>query len=140
MSALEGRYQVDLNEAKFSEIKTVVQLEQLLQKRSVSRAEYDYPRWAQSWLITGIRLAVYYLVVWPATYILAAPRVKGRENLRGLRGPILVVSNHVTYIDIGWILAALPARVRHRLATAMGGERLRGPPPPSGGVRLLATV
>jgi long-chain acyl-CoA synthetase len=62
--------------------------------------------------------------VWPATYILAAPRVKGRENLRGLRGPVLVVSNHITYIDIGWILAALPARFRHRLATAMGGERL----------------
>ena len=137
MSALEGRYQVDLNEAKFSEIKTVGQLEQLLQKRSVSRAEYDYPRWAQSWLITGIRLAVYYLVVWPATYILAAPRVKGRENLRGLRGPILVVSNHITYVDIGWILAALPARVRHRLATAMGGERLAALRHPSEGMSSL---
>jgi len=124
MSALEGRYQVDLNEAKFSEIKTVGQLEQFLQQPSVSRAEYDYPRWAQNWLITAIRLAVYYLLVWPATYILAAPRVKGRENLRGLRGPVLVVSNHIAYIDIGWILAALPARFRHRLATAMGGERL----------------
>jgi long-chain acyl-CoA synthetase len=124
MSALEGRYQVDLNEAKFSEIKTISQLEQFLQTGSVSRAEYDYPGWAQNRLITGIRLAVYYLMVWPATYILAAPRVRGRENLRGLRGPILVVSNHITYIDIGWILAALPARFRHRLATAMGGERL----------------
>ena len=124
MSALEGRYQVDLNEAKFSEIKTIGQLEQLLQKPSVSRAEYEYPRWAQNWLITGIRLATYYLLVWPATYILAAPRVKGRENLRGLHGPVLVVSNHITYIDVGWILAALPARFRHRLATAMGGERL----------------
>jgi long-chain acyl-CoA synthetase len=124
ISALEGRYQVDLNEAKFSEIKTLGQLEQLLQRRSVSSAEYNYPRWAQNWLITGIRWAVYYMLVWPATYILAAPRVKGRENLRGVRGPILVVSNHITYVDIGWILAALPPRFRHRLATAMGGERL----------------
>jgi 1-acyl-sn-glycerol-3-phosphate acyltransferase len=69
--------------------------------------------------------------VWPATYLLAAPRVKGREHLRNLNGPALVVSNHVTDIDIGWILAALPLRLRHRLATAMGGERLasmRHPP------------
>jgi long-chain acyl-CoA synthetase len=44
--------------------------------------------------------------------------------LRGLQGPVLVVSNHVTYLDIAWILPALPARFRHRLATAMGGERL----------------
>ncbi len=125
MSALEGRYQVDLNEEKFSEIKTVGQLEQLLQKPSASGREYSYPRWGQNWLVTWIRLAAYYLLVWPATYILAAPQVKGRENLRGLRGPALVVSNHVTYIDIGWILAALPARFRHRLATAMRGERLK---------------
>jgi long-chain acyl-CoA synthetase len=125
MSALEGRYQVDLNEEKFNEIKTVGQLEQLLQKPSTSRREYSYPRWGQNWLVTWIRLAVYYLLVWPATYILAGPRIKGRENLRGLNGPALLVSNHVTYVDIGWILAALPARFRHRLATAMRGERLR---------------
>jgi long-chain acyl-CoA synthetase len=126
MSALEGRYQVDLSETKFSEVKTVAQLEQLLRNPSASRAEHVYPRWGQNWLVTWIRLAVYYLVVRPATYILAAPRVKGRENLRGLSGPVLVVSNHVTYIDIGWILAALPARFRNRLATAMDGERLAG--------------
>jgi long-chain acyl-CoA synthetase len=131
MSALEGRYQVDLSETKFSEAKTVAQLEQLLRSPSAARAEHVYPRWSQNWFFIWMRLAVYYLVVWPATYILAAPRVKGRENLRGLRGPVLVVSNHVTYIDIGWILAALPARFRHRLATAMDGERLskmRRPP------------
>jgi long-chain acyl-CoA synthetase len=124
MSALEERYQVDLSETTFSEAKTVAQLEQLLRSPSAAHAEHVYPRWGQNWLVTWMRLAVYYLVVWPATYILAAPRVKGRENLRGLRGPVLVVSNHVTYIDIGWILAALPARFRHRLATAMDGERL----------------
>jgi long-chain acyl-CoA synthetase len=37
----------------------------------------------------------------------------------------------VTYLDIAWILPALPARFRNRLATAMRGERLatmRRPP------------
>ena len=43
-----------------------------------------------------------------------------------MRGPILVVSNHITRrADIGLILAALPIRFRHRLAIAMGGETLR---------------
>ncbi len=137
MSALEGRYQVDLNEETFSEIKTVGQLEELLQNPSASRRDYSYSRWGQNWLVTWIRLAVYYLLVWPATYILAAPRVKGRENLRGLNGPALVVSNHVTYVDIGWILAALPARFRHRLATAMRGERLREMLHPSAELNLF---
>jgi long-chain acyl-CoA synthetase len=140
MSALEGRYQVDLNEEKFNEIKTVGQLEELLQKPSASPREFSYPRWGQNWLVTSIRLLVYYLLVRPATYILAAPRVKGRENLRGLRGPALVVSNHVTYVDIGWILAALPARFRHRLATAMRGERLKEMLHPSSELNLFQRI
>jgi long-chain acyl-CoA synthetase len=42
-----------------------------------------------------------------------------------------VISNHVIYLDVGFVLAALPMRLRHRLAVAMGGERLaemRRPP------------
>jgi len=63
--------------------------------------------------------------------LLAHPRVFGRENLRGVKGPLLVISNHVIYLDVGFVLAALPLRLRHRLAVAMGGERLaemRRPP------------
>ena len=132
MSALEERYQVDLSEVKFSEATTIGQLEDLLRKPPMAPIEIKYPRWPQNWFITGIRIAVYYVLVWPATYILAAPRIRGRENLHGLSGPALFISNHVTYIDIGFVLAALPARFRHRLATAMRGERiatmLRPPP------------
>ena len=39
---------------------------------------------------------------------------------------MLVIANHVTYLDVAWVLPALPARFRNRLATAMGGERLTG--------------
>jgi len=122
MSALEDRYQTELNEARFSESGSIAQLEKLLTETRAASVEHAYPRWPQSWLTTALRLAVYYL---------AAPRVRGRENLRGLHGPVLVISNHVTYLDIAWILPALPARFRNRLATAMGGERLarmRRPP------------
>jgi long-chain acyl-CoA synthetase len=123
MSALEERYQVDLSEAKFSDATTLGQLEQLLRNPPKAPVEIKYPRWPQNWLVTAIRILVYYSLVWPATYLLAAPRIRGRENLHGVRGPVLVISNHVTYVDIGWILAALPAAFRHRLATAMRAER-----------------
>ncbi|HVH73072.1 MAG TPA: lysophospholipid acyltransferase family protein, partial [Candidatus Dormibacteraeota bacterium] len=75
--------------------------------------------------VRWFRLAIYYALVWPATEILGHPRVVGRKYLAELRGPILVVSNHITRrADIGLILAALPPRFRHRLLTAMGGESL----------------
>ncbi len=124
MSALEERYQVDLNEAQFQDVATLEQLEKLVSRGPASIIEHVYPTWPQNWVVTAFRLAVYYVLAWPATYLLAAPRVRGREHLRGLRGPVLVVSNHVTYLDIAWVLPALPARFRHRLATAMRGERL----------------
>jgi long-chain acyl-CoA synthetase len=124
MSILEERHQVDLNEVQFQDATTVAQLQNLLAGGPSTKVQHVYPTWPQHWLTTFVRLAVYYLVALPATYLLAAPRIRGKENLHGLVGPVLVISNHVTYLDIAWVLPALPARLRNRLATAMRGERL----------------
>ena len=140
LSELEQRYKVEINEADFSQATSAVELRRLVEKAggeefkgSGSRAgRYKYPRWAQWEPIRWLRLLVYYLLVWPATQILGHPRVVGGENLLGVPGPVIVVSNHITRrADMGLILAALPARFRHRLATAIGGEtmlRMRTPP------------
>jgi long-chain acyl-CoA synthetase len=126
MSAIEDRYQVDLNEGAFAKVETVEQIERLLREQPTTHSEFSYPKWAQRWPITWIRNVVQYTLVRPATFIMAKPRVRGLRNLNELNGPALIVSNHVTYIDVGWILYALPARFRERLATAMVGERLMG--------------
>jgi long-chain acyl-CoA synthetase len=132
MSALEQRYQVELNETAFAEAKNVSDVQKLLRQPSARRTEYIYPRWAQREPIRWLRLAIYYALVWPATQILGHPKIHGREILQNLSGPVLVISNHITRrADIGLILAALPKRFRHRLAIAMGGEslqRMRRPP------------
>jgi len=131
LGALEDRYQVDLNETQFTSARTVGELESLVRESSAVRSEFTFPRWAQRWPVTWIRAFFYYLLTWPATHLMAHPRVFGRENLRGVKGPVLVISNHVIYLDVGFVLAALPMRLRHRLAVAMGGERLaelRRPP------------
>ena len=128
MSALEEKFHVELNETSFAGAKTVGDVERLLQQPAdgYNKASYIYPRWARWEAVRWLRLAVYYALAWPATQILGHPRIVGRENLRNVHGPILVVSNHITRrADIGLILAALPLRFRHRLATAMGGESLQ---------------
>jgi len=137
MSAIEERYQVDLNEVQFADVTTVGQLEKLLTTGPAGAVAHVYPRWPQHWFITAFRLVIYYLLAWPATYLLAAPRVRGRKHLEGLRGPVLVVSNHVTYLDIAWVLPALPWPFRNRLATAMRGERLAEMRHPAKGLGLF---
>jgi long-chain acyl-CoA synthetase len=124
MSAMEDRFQVDLNESRFTAATTLKSLEQMVREPAVERTDYAYPRWVQRWPVTWFRTAVYYGLTWPATQLLARPRIGGRERLQGLRGPALVICNHVTYLDIGFVLAAMPHRLR-RMAVAMDGERLR---------------
>jgi long-chain acyl-CoA synthetase len=126
MSALEERYQVELNETSFAEAKTVADVQRLLQQPAAHRKEHVYSRWTQRALVRWFRLAVYYALVWPATQILGHPKIVGRENLRDVRGPVIFICNHITRrADIGLVLAALPMRFRHRVAPAMGGESLQ---------------
>jgi long-chain acyl-CoA synthetase len=125
LSALEDRFQVDLNESKFSSATTVGELEAMLKQPVTRRSDYQYPRWARGRLISALRFIVYYLFSWPATAVMTRPRVFGRENLQGLKGPLLIICNHITQIDIGYVLYSLPFRYRHRLAIAMLGEMLQ---------------
>jgi long-chain acyl-CoA synthetase len=126
MSAIEERYQVELNETQFAQAKTVGDIEKLLQTPSARRTDFVYPLWTLSAPMRWVRLGVYYALVWPATQFFGHPRIVGREHLREMRGPVLVVSNHITRRDdSGLIMFALPTRYRHMLATAVGGETLQ---------------
>jgi len=125
LSALEDRYQADLSETSFSAARTVRDLEQMLDGKAVRRVEYNYPRWALRWPTTWIRVIAYYGLLRPAIFLLGWPRIEGRDHLRDVNGPILVICNHIADVDVGFVQTALPARLRHRLATAAGGEALQ---------------
>ena len=128
MSALEDRYQVSLDESRFAAATTLGELEQMLRGPAPvgeTRRAYVYPRWAARWPVTWVRFLVFYALVWPAVMLLAHPRIRGRERLRGCKGPVLVIANHTTRSDVAFIAAALPWRLRHRHAVAMGAERLQ---------------
>ncbi len=135
LGALEDRYQVDLSETQFSNLATVADLDRLSDRTGGGRRAVHYPRWTLRWPATWLRLAAHYLLVRPAVFLLGWPRVVGLENLRGVNGPLLVISNHIADVDVGFIQTVLPARIRHRLATATGGEALealRTPAPTRG--------
>jgi long-chain acyl-CoA synthetase len=124
LGALEDRYQVDLSETRFASVKTVGDLEAMLRGKPPTRVRCHYPRWVQRWPVTWIRLLTHYLLMRPAVFLLGWPRIEGREHLRGARGPVLVICNHIGDVDVGFVQTALPGRIRHKLATAAGGEAL----------------
>ncbi len=140
MSALEDRYQVDLSETRFSAARTVGDVERMLSGEARPRVEYHYPRWALQWPVTWVRWLAHYLLMRPAMILLGWPRIEGRENLRGWNGPLLVVCNHIAGVDVGFVQTALPAGLRHRIATATGGEALEALRTPAPGRGLFGGI
>jgi len=49
-------------------------------------------------------------------------RVNGRENLAGVRPPVIFAPNHQSYLDVPVVLAALRGPLRYRAAPAMRRE------------------
>jgi long-chain acyl-CoA synthetase len=126
LSALEDRYQVEIDEAAFTAATTLGDVEKLISGGTEERAApYPYPKWTRKFPLTWIRLLLFYTLVLPITRLMSRMRVSGSAHLDKLTAPVLFVANHVTLADHALILAALPPRFRHHLAIAMEGERLR---------------
>jgi long-chain acyl-CoA synthetase len=140
ISALEDRYQVDLSETRFSAARTVGDVERMLSGEAQPRAEYHYPGWVLRWPVTWVRWLAHYFLMRPAMILLGWPRIEGRGNLQGVRGPVLVVCNHVGDVDVGFVQTALPARLRNRIATATGGEALEALRTPAPGRGLFGRI
>ncbi len=140
ISALEDRYQIDLSETRFSAARTVGDIEKMLSGEVRQGAGYHYPNWVLRWPVTWVRWLAHYLLMRPAMMLLGWPRIEGRKNLRGWSGPLLVVCNHVSDVDVGFVQTALPARLRYRIATATGGEALEALRAPSAGRSFVGKI
>jgi long-chain acyl-CoA synthetase len=140
IGALEDRYQVDLSETRLSAARTVGDVERMLSGDAWPRAQYHYPRWVLRWPVTWLRWLAHYMLMRPAMFLLGWPRIEGRENLQGWKRPLLVVCNHISDVDVGFVQAALPPRLGNRIATATRGEDLEAlhtPAPGRGFVRRI---
>ena len=126
LSALEERYQIEIDEAAFTGATTVEDVERLiLGDTRETVAPYPYPNWSRRFPITWLRVVLFYTIILPITLVMSRITVKGKEHLSDEPGPVLFIANHVTLADHALVLAALPFRLRHRLAIAMEGEHLR---------------
>jgi long-chain acyl-CoA synthetase len=141
LSALEDRYQLEIDEAAFTDATTLAEVEKIIREdRHEEAAPYPYPQWQQRWPLSWLRIALLYLIVLPVTRVMGWPRIRGKEYLRNVRGPLVFICNHVTMTDHALVLLALPGRFRTRMAIAMDGEQLREWLHPQPGTRLFTRL
>ena len=125
MIALEDRFQTRLDESRFSQAARVGDLQQLVEGPGFPdevAEPVDFPSWNRTWPVRLVRRLSQAIWILPLARAFAWARIEGRAHLRGLDGPVIFAANHQSHMDVPVILAALPARIRARVAPAMAKE------------------
>jgi long-chain acyl-CoA synthetase len=133
LSELESKYQVELNEEEFSNLKSSQELEEWI-RRSSARPRDRAPavpagkppsEWARSLPVRSFRIAFQRLIAIPLFKHYLPLTVSGLEHLRDLEPPVIFAANHISHLDTPAVYAALPFRWRQRLAPAMALDVFR---------------
>jgi len=126
MVALEDTFQTHIDEGAFADAKDVGELRAVVARAQTSDASpvepVDFPAWNRSALARAIRRVSLPTWILPIARAFAWIRVTGPEHLDAVRGPVIFAANHQSHMDTPVVMAALPPRLRYRVAPAMAKE------------------
>jgi long-chain acyl-CoA synthetase len=126
MVAIEDTFQTRLDEGAFSEARDLSQLRALVDRASAGdlppAEPVEFPSWNRSWPARALRRVSLPTWILPLARVFAWIRVEGRQHLQAIDSPVIFAANHQSHMDTPVILAALPRRLRYRVAPAMAKE------------------
>jgi 1-acyl-sn-glycerol-3-phosphate acyltransferase len=81
-------------------------------------------RWQTSWWATLVRPPLWWYENGRTVRAALQPfTVRGREHLRGFKGPALFIANHTSHLDASAMYMALPGRLRRKLFFGGAADR-----------------
>jgi long-chain acyl-CoA synthetase len=126
MVAIEDAFQMRVDESAFAGARNLSDLRTLVERGTGGEAPVvepvEFPTWNRRWPARAVRRASLPTWILPIARLFAWMRVEGREHLSAIDSPVVFAANHQSHMDVPMILAALPPRLRYRVAPAMAKE------------------
>lgn len=116
VSRIEEELAVSIDELKIGSQTTVEDIEKLIKEAPLTTMENDYHRFIFSKPFTLLRLLLQEILVFPLFRLFVSLKVKGREHIKNLKGPVIYYFNHVGIYDGLQVLRILPRTIREKLA------------------------
>jgi len=126
---LEQEFRIDLEDTIINQQTSVSDLRKLLDKKEKIKKQRGLWLWTNGKLGIKIRQVLDFIFHIPISFLFFDLEVKGLSNLKNIKkpaspqgGPVVFISNHVSYLDQPAIMRAMPKEVRYTTATATREE------------------
>lgn len=122
VTAMEQEFRVDLDDAAIGPQTRVSDVRGMISRREKVATPRGLRLWTSGPLFRGVRMLVDTLLHRPLFSLFVTLHAEGAEKLAGVNGPVIFISNHISYLDQPAIMFSLPPAVRYRCATAAWAE------------------
>ncbi len=122
IALIEQEFNIDINEDDITGTTTVGDLEEIIRKRAKVHEASIFRRWLLKMPVRLIRGTFNVLIADNIIRLFVRRNVTGRENLRDVNDPVIVIANHVGYFDAPTVIMSLPWKIRQRIAPAAWKE------------------
>ncbi|MEE9411707.1 MAG: AMP-binding protein, partial [Methylococcales bacterium] len=123
---IEEEFGVELAENQITPKTTVADIQTLIEQHQGYhgyRVRGEYPRWSHSRFCNRLR-PLLQRAIFAFIPVLGKIRIKGMENLEGEVGPVILMTNHLSYLDGFPTIYAITRHFKSNLAVAASLETL----------------
>ena len=122
LSAIEEELEIYIDDGDVSPETTLSQLQCLVDHSKTSDFSHKFNNWGIKLWARILRIISLQLFIFPIMKIAYKIDVYGIENLDKVKGPSLLIANHVLHMDNSIYVKALPNQIRGKLAIAAGAH------------------
>jgi long-chain acyl-CoA synthetase len=122
VNILEQEFRLDLEDSLIGLQTRVADLRRIITSREQLEQRHIYQLWVNGSSARFIRRLLDTLLHYPIVRAFVKLHVRGEERIGAINGPVLFISNHMSYLDQPVIMSALPPEIRYSTATAAWEE------------------